>query len=260
MFDALYIGATGMQAQQAHVDAIANNLANVNTAGFKKARVNFSDLVVSGAAQRAAGAENGAFATASVGAGVQVAATGRVFGGGEQKKTDAPLDVAIAGDGFLELAMPDGSRAYARGGTLKVNADGLLATQAGIPLKPGLVIPDGAEALLISATGRVQVRLPGQATPVEVGQLEAVRFSHPQGLAAEGANLYRATDASGEAIGGRPGEDGVGTLSQGFLETSNVKLVEEMVDLMVAQRAYEASVKVVQASDEMLGMINGLRR
>lgn len=261
MFDALYIGATGMQAQQAHVDAIANNLANVNTTGFKKARVSFSDLVVSGAAgQRSAEAGNGAFAALAAGAGVQVVASGKVFAGGELKKTDAPFDLAIAGDGFLELTMPDGSRAYARGGTLKVNPDGLLATQAGIPLKPGLVIPDGAEALLVSNTGRVQVRMPGQATPVEVGQVEVVRFSHPQGLFAEGANLYRATDASGEPIGGRAGEDGVGTLAQGFLETSNVKLVEEMVDLMVAQRAYEASVKVVQASDEMLGMINGLRR
>jgi len=260
MFDALYIGATGMQAQQAHVDAIANNLANVNTTGFKKGRVSFSDLVVSGVASQRGGEANGAFATAAAGAGVQVAASGKVFAGGELKKTDAPLDIAIAGDGFLELTMPDGSRAYARGGTLKVNAEGLLATQTGIPLKPGLLITDGAEALLVSNTGRVQVRMPGQSTPVEVGQLEVVRFSHPQGLLAEGANLYRATDASGDPIGGRPGEDGVGTIAQGFLETSNVKLVEEMVDLMVAQRAYEASVKVVQASDEMLGMINGLRR
>jgi flagellar basal-body rod protein FlgG len=141
-----------------------------------------------------------------------------------------------------------------------VNADGVLATQDGTPLKPNLSIPDNAEAFLVSSSGRVQVRLPGQANPVELGQLEMVRFAHPQGLLAQGGNLYRATEASGEPIGSRPGEDGVGTLAQGFLEGSNVKLVEEMVDLMVAQRAYEASVKVVQASDEMLGMINGLRR
>jgi flagellar basal-body rod protein FlgG len=262
MSDALYIGATGMQAQQAHVEAIANNLANVNTLGFKKTRVSFSDMVVSGVAgaSRAGVAENGAFVNASTGAGVQAAAFARVFAGGEVKKTDAPLDIAIVGEGFLELSMPDGSRAYARGGSLKVNGDGLLVTQAGIPLKPNLSVPDNAEALLVSSTGRVQARLPGQAAPVDLGQLELVRFANPQGLLAQGGNVYRASDASGEAIGARAGEDGVGTLAQGFLEGSNVKLVEEMVDLMVAQRAYEASVKVVQAADEMLGMINGLRR
>lgn len=259
MFDALYIGATGMQAHQAQVDAIANNLANVNTAGYKKTRVSFSDLVV-GSVQPGATADNGAFVNTATGVGVQAAAIGKVFSGGDLKKTEAPLDVAILGEGFLELAMPDGSRAFARGGSLKVNADGLLATQAGIPLKPNLAIPDNAEAVVVSGTGRVQARIPGQGTPLDVGQLELVRFGNPQGLLAQGGNVYRATDASGDAIAARPGEDGAGTLAQGFLEASNVKLVEEMVDLMVAQRAYEASVKVVQASDEMLGMINGLRR
>jgi len=259
MFDALSIGATGMQAHQAQVDAIANNLANVNTAGYKKTRVSFSDLVMNGVAAGQAG-ENGAFANVATGVGVQTAAQGKVFAGGDLKKTDAAMDVAIVGDGFLELAMPDGSRAFARGGTLKVNAEGLLATQAGTPLKPSLSIPDNAESVVISSTGRVQARLPGQATPVDLGELELVRFANAQGLLAQGGNVYRATDASGEPIAARAGEDGAGTLVQGFLEGSNVKLVEEMVDLMVAQRAYEASVKVVQASDEMLGLINALRR
>ncbi|GAB3658455.1 flagellar basal-body rod protein FlgG [Ramlibacter alkalitolerans] len=260
MLDALAIGATGMQAHQAQVDAIANNLANVNTSGFKKNRTSFSELVVA-AVQGARGTNAaGLFATGSIGAGVQLGAAAKVFDAGELRKTDAPLDLAIVGDGFLELAMPDGTRAYARGGSLKVNADGQLASQAGVPIKPGIAIPDNAESVTISATGRVQVRLPGQATPVDAGQLELARFANPQGLLPEGANVYRATEASGEPIGGRPGEDGMGTLAQGALESSNVKLVEEMVNLMVAQRAYEASVKVVQASDEMLGMINGLRR
>lgn len=261
MFDALYIGATGMQAQQAHVDAIANNLANVNTSGFKKNRASFTELVVSAAAPgRGAAAEGGVFALASTGAGVQLGAAAKAFDPGELKKTDMPLDLAILGDGFLELALPDGARGYARGGTLKVNADGQLATQAGVPLKPGLTVPENTEALVISSTGRVQARVPGQAAPLEIGQLELVRFANPQGLLPQGGNVYRASEASGDPIGGRPGEDGMGTLAQGFLEASNVKLVEEMVNLMVAQRAYEASVKVVQASDEMLGMINGLRR
>ncbi|NML42916.1 flagellar basal-body rod protein FlgG [Ramlibacter sp. G-1-2-2] len=257
MFDALAIGATGMHAQQATVDAIANNLANVQTTGFKKSRIVFSDLVAPAATQRA-GAPLAALQGA--GAGVALPTPVRLFEGGDLKKTDSPWDIAIQGDGFLELAMPDGSRAYTRGGTLKVNADGQLATAGGIPLKPGILIPDNAEALVISATGRVQVRIPGQSTPVEAGQLEMVRFANPGGLLAQGGNVYRATDASGEAIGGKPGEDGVGTVAQGSLEGSNVKLVEEMVNLMVAQRAYEASAKVVQASDEMLGIVNGLRR
>ena len=260
MLDALAIGATGMQAQQAHVDAIANNLANVNTAGFKKNRTGFSELVV-GVAQPGRDATGpGVFATGGVGAGVQVATASKVFDPGELRRTEAPLDLAIVGDGFFELALPDGTRAYALGGSLKVNAEGQLATQAGAPLKPGVAIPDNAQAVTISATGRVEVRLPGQATPVDAGQLELVRFANPQALLAQGANVYRATEASGEPIGGRPGDDGMGTIVQGALESSNVKLVEEMVNLMVAQRAYEASVKVVQACDDMLGMINGLRR
>lgn len=260
MLDALYIGATGMQAQQTQVDAIANNLANVNTPGFKKTRVGFSDLVVSGTANAARGSAEEFALRSAVGVGVRVASAGKVFEGVELKKTDAPLDVAIAGDGFLELSMPDGSRAYARGGTLKVNAEGLLAHQGGVPLKAGISIPQNAEALLVSPDGRVQARMPGQGAPVDLGQIELARFTHPQGLLAEGANVYRATEASGEPFVGRPGEDGLGSLAQGFNEASNVRLLDEMVDLMVAQRAYEASVKVVQASDEMLGMVNALRK
>lgn len=259
MLDAFYIGATGMQAQQAHVEAIANNMANVNTPGFKKTRVSFADMVAGGGAVAGLSSAEAA-ALMPAGAGVRIVSSGRIFAGGELKKTDAPLDVAIAGDGFFELAMADGSRAYARGGSLKVNDEGLLASPGGVPLKPGISVPGDAEALLISADGRVQARMPGSTAPVELGQIEVVRFANPHGLAANGANVYRATEASGEAIGGRAGEDGLGALAQGFLEASNVKLVEEMVDLMVAQRAYEASVKVVQAGDEMLGMINALRK
>lgn len=260
MFDALSIAATGMHAQQLNVDTIANNLANVNTSAYKKARVNFADLVVQGVAARQ-GADGGLpGAVSGSAAGVATAATSKLFDPGELKKTDSPADLAIQGDGFLELAMADGTRAYARGGTFKVNADGQLATRDGVALKPGITIPANAEAIVVAPNGRVQVRIAGQATLVEAGQLEMVRFTNPQGLIAQGGNVYRASDASGEPIGGRPGEDGMGAIAQGFLEGSNVKLVEEMANLMVAQRAYEASVKVVQASDEMLGMVNGLRR
>jgi len=261
MFDALQIGATGMQAQQVNLDAIANNLANVNTPAYKKSRVSFTELVQRASVMQAARADGAPLAPQpGTGAGVALATSIKLFDPGEMRKTDSPLDLAIQGDGFLELAMADGTRAYTRGGTFKVNEDGQLATQKGIALKPGIHIPDNAQSIIVAANGRVQVRIAGQATPVEAGQLEMVRFTNTQGLLAQGDNIYRATDSSGEPIGGKPGEDGMGSLAQGFIEGSNVKLVEEMVNLMVAQRAYEASVKVVQASDEIMGLINGLRR
>ena len=156
--------------------------------------------------------------------------------------------------------MPDGSSAYTRGGTFKVNNEKLLATSGGYALKPNLAIPDNAKNMQIDSEGRVRIQVAGQATPIEVGQLDLVRFTSPSALMPQGDNLYRASPGSGEAISGKPTEDGMGSLAQGFLEGSNVKLTEEMVNLMVAQRVYEANVKVMQASDEMLGMINGLRK
>ncbi len=264
MSDALYIGATGMQAQQLNVETIANNLANVNTTGFKKGRVSFSDLMVREAArmtQPTSDSDMGVLTgSLRAGAGVGIANLSKLFDMGDLKKTDSTFDVAIQGDGFLEVTMPDGSRAYTRGGTLKVNRDGQLTTQAGYPLKPGIAIPDNAQSLLIGSDGHVQVQIAGQAARIEAGQLELVRFASPQGLLAQGDNLYRSSEASGEAITGKAGEDGMGTLAQGFLEGSNVKMVEEMVNLMLAQRAYEASAKVVQASDDMMGMVNALRK
>ena len=261
MFDALYIAATGMQAQQLHVDTIANNLANMNTTAYKKGRISFADLVVSDLAR--AGAPSTDEATAGAlrsAAGVGVLNVSKQFEMGELKKTDSPLDIAIQGDGFLEVSMPDGSRAFTRGGALKLNRDGVLVTQAGHPLRPGITIPDNAQAVTVTAAGQVQVKVPGQAKPVEVGQLELVRFSSPGLLAVLGDNLYGATAASGEATTAQAGREGMGTLVQGFVEGSNVRMVDEMVNLMLAQRAYEASVKVVQASDEMLGLVNNLRK
>jgi flagellar basal-body rod protein FlgG len=265
MFDAMQIAATGMHAQQLQVDTIANNLANVATPAYKKARVNFADLVNNSTDARAAGTNVGDAAmltgsSSATGAGVGVSAVSRMFDVGDMRKTDSALDVAIAGEGFLEVSMPDGSLAYTRGGTLKVNADGQLATQNGMALKPGISIPDNAQALTIAADGRISARLPNHATPVELGQLELVRFAVPGALDVVGDNTYRANAASGEPMASRAGESGTGSLQQGVLEGSNVKVVEEMVNLMVAQRAYEASVKVVQASDEMLGLINNLRK
>ncbi|MBN8758314.1 MULTISPECIES: flagellar basal-body rod protein FlgG [Variovorax] len=262
MFDALYISATGMQAQQLNVDTIANNLANVNTTGFKKSKVGFTDLMVQEAARLMPGSEEAGVLGPQrrLGAGVGIATMSKLFDMGDLKKTESAFDLAIQGEGFLEVTMPDGSSAYTRGGTFRVNRDGLLATSGGFPLKPNLAIPDNAKDLKIDGDGRVHVQVAGQATPIELGQLEMVRFTSPAGLKAQGDNLYRASTESGEAISAKASEDGMGTIAQGFLEGSNVKLTDEMVNLMVAQRVYEANVKVMQASDEMLGMINALRK
>ncbi|HSV48018.1 MAG TPA: flagellar basal-body rod protein FlgG [Ramlibacter sp.] len=262
MQDALYIAATGMQAQQLYVDTIANNLANVNTAGFKKSRVAFSDMVTGEAARlNAAELQAAPLAAArGLGAGVGVARTERLFDMGDLQQTGAVLDLAIQGAGFLEVATADGGRAFSRGGHLKVNNDGQLVTASGQVLKPGISIPANAKNITISPAGQVRFTVPGHAAPVEAGQLELVRFANPALLQAVSDGLYRATDASGEPTTARAGQDDSGVLVQGAVETSNVKMVDEMVNLMIAQRAYGASVKVLQAADEMLGMINTLRK
>lgn len=264
MFDALYIGATGMQAQQLNVDTIANNLVNVNTAGFKKGRVAFTDLMVQEAARLAQPAATEAIGPLNemrrMGAGVGVSSVAKLFDSGDIRKTDSAMDIAVQGDGFMEVILPDGSRAYAKGGTLKINRDNQLANSAGYALKPNLTIPENTESLTISREGRVDVRLVGQNNAMEIGQIELVRFANTSGLVAMGDNMYRSSEASGEPIIGRAGEEGTGVIVQGYLEGSNVKMVDEMVNLMVAQRAYEASAKLVQAADEMQALVNGLRK
>jgi len=264
MSNALQIAATGMQAQQANLEAIANNLSNVNTAGFKRGSVGFVDLMVriaSGPAGLDADMHDlSATMPSRIGAGVGIASMLRHFDSGELKKTDSPLDLAIRGEGFLEVSRADGSSAFWRGGTLKVNSEGQLATQSGLIIKPGITIPDHAQAISVSADGRVQVTVPGQSVPVEVGQLQMARFASAGELEALGDSLYLPTAESGEAVTGRPGEDGLGTLAQGHIEASNVRMVDEMVNLMLAQRAYQASLKVMQAFDEMSALTNNLRK
>lgn len=266
MFDAMAIGATAMQAQQIHIDTIANNVANASTPGYRRGRVSFTDLVAQGAAAIAAQGADGVSMGVSMdapghsGVGVAIAALSRQFDAGSMQKTGSPYDVAIDGAGFLEVVMPDGARGFIRGGSLKVNREGLLATHSGLALKPGIAIADDVKSLSIASDGVVQVTSTSRATPSDAGQLELVRFINPQGLVAQGDGVYRASEASGEAIAGKPGEGASGLIEQGVLEGSNVKMIDEMIELMVAQRAYEANVKIVQAADDMLGMINGLRK
>jgi len=260
MLDAMYIGAAGMQAQQTNVEVISNNLANVNTASFKKGKVSFEDLLYRDSLRPVSSGIAGAQATGRVGLGVAVASTGKVFTDGELKQSESPLDVAIRGRGFFEVVMPDGSAAYTRAGNFQVNADGFLSTADGYLLRPSIQIPADATNVVIDTTGKVSVSLPGEKTRTDVGQIEMAVFANPGGLTALGGNLYTTSERSGDPAIGHGGDQGFGTLSQGFTEASNVKLVDEMISLVVAQRAYEVNAKVIQAADEMLGMSNNLRR
>lgn len=259
MIDSLYIGATGMQTQQLSVDTIANNLANVNTMGFKRSRVNFQDLMYRDVAPSGNTSEaNGRLLRAGVG--VAVSGMGKIFTAGDLKKTDNPMDVAIRGQGFFEVTLPDGSAAYTRAGALRVTKEGQLATAEGYLLNPAVQVPVDTREIVIASDGAVHAKVGDSLEPVELGHLELISFANPAGLSPLGENLYRPTADSGEAAYGRPGDEGFGLLAQGFQEASNVKLVDEMVNLMIAQRAYEVSAKVVQASDELMAMSNNLRR
>jgi flagellar basal-body rod protein FlgG len=259
MIDALYIGATGLAAQQTAVDTISNNLANVNTSGFKKSRVSFEDMVYRSVAPKNL-LESAEQSDKKWGTGVAVTGVGKVFTLGDLKKTDNALDLAINGQGFLEVLMPDGNVAFTRAGTLEINRDGLLSAAGGNPLQQMIRVPPDATQLTIDPKGVVRAIVPNQRDPIELGQLELAMFSNPGGLNPVGDNLYLATDRSGTASFAKAGEDGSGVLQQGYLESSNVKLVEEMISLMLAQRAYEVNAKVVQAADDLLAMSNNLRK
>lgn len=259
MLDSLYIAATGAQAQSLNVDTISNNLANISTASYKRSRVAFEDLLYREVG-RNAGALLGGDAAPRFGAGLAVTGTTKIFTDGDLRRTDGPLDVALRGAGFFEVLLPDGSRAFTRNGALRVNSEGLLATGDGHVLAPALRVPTEATQIVIETTGLVTARVPGEAAPVEVGQIELARFVNPEGLSALGSNLYAATEKSGDALAGKPGEEGFGTLQQGFLESSNVRLTEELISLVLAQRAFEVNARAIQASDEILSLVNNLRR
>jgi len=263
MNDALYIAATGMQTQQAAVDTISNNLANAQTPGFKSGRVNFQELMYRDVAAHGANAKSGAddapAAGLEQGSGVGVASLFKDFTAGTIATGGGAMNLAIKGDGFLEVQAADGSTAYWRGGRLQVNSDGWLATSQGQVLKPQVRVDPKAGELVIGADGRLSVHKAG-AADVEIGQLTLQVFSNPAGLKPAGDALYQATAASGDASPVRATDAGAGQLVQGGIEQSNVNLVDEMVNLMMAQRAYEMNVKVIQTADEMVGMSNNLRR
>lgn len=262
MIRALYTAASGMNAQQTNIDTTANNLANVNTVGFKKSRAEFEDLVYQQV--KAAGSPVSASGDApiglEIGLGTRPVATARDFRTGNFRTTSAPLDLAIEGAGFFQISLPSGDQAFTRAGAFHLTAQGGVVTPDGYPLQPEITIPPNATTVTISKEGIVSVTLAGQQAAQQVGTIELATFQNPAGLMAMGGNLFSATAASGEPINGAPGTDGIGTIAQGFLEESNVSVVEEMVNMILGQRAYEANSKVVKASDEMLSQVNNLVR
>lgn len=262
MSKVLRTAATGMLAQQLFIDVIANNLANINTTGFKKSKIEFQDLLYQ--TIRAAGSSNlqGSFVPTElqVGSGTRPVATQKIFSAGDIVATGNVFDVAISGNGFFQVNKPDGTFAYTRDGAFKVNELGQLVTSDGFAIEPQITIPQGVLDLNIGADGSVLARVQNQETLQNLGQLQIIQFINPAGLKNLGQNLYEATFASGAPIPGNPGVDGAGVIRQRFLESSNVDIVEEMVNMIVAQRAFETNAKAVQAADDMLNTSNQLRR
>jgi flagellar basal-body rod protein FlgG len=261
MLESLYIGATGMQAQQANLDVIANNMANLNTAGFKRNRLEFEDLLY-----RALPGTRSTSSPLVTGMGTSVAVTDKMFTVGTVNQTSQPYDLAINGQGFFELTMTDGSSAYTRNGVFHESSDGTLVSQDGYPLSAKIVVPADATAVTIGADGQVRATVPSAQQPVNLGQIELTTFVNPAGLKPIGDNLYQATsDGDSQSDSGEPqvtvaGQNGSGTLAQGYLEASNVNLIDEMVNLVIAQRAYEVNSKVITASDQLLSLSNNLER
>lgn len=258
---ALWSAASGMVAQQMNVDTIANNLANVNTAGFKRTRVDFEDLIYQMVRVPGAPAAEGVMVPTGlqVGLGVRPAATTKIFSQGTFQHTGNPLDLVIEGEGFFQVLLPDGSKAYTRAGSFKMDSEGNIVTAGGYPIEPPISIPADAVDISVGADGTVAVTVAGQAEPQEIGKIELARFPNPAGLAAIGHSLFAETAASGKPTTGTPGMEGLGTIGQGVLELSNVVVVEEMVNMITAQRAYEANAQAIKIADEMLRLANNAR-
>jgi len=261
MIRALYSAARGMNAQQLNVDNIANNLANANSAGYKMRRAQFQDLLYQNMVQpgASAGAQTVVPAGLQLGLGTRAAGNEIVFTQGDFSQTNNPLDVVIQGKGFFQIRQPNGDLAYTRAGSFQLSASGAMVDSNGNQLEPQITIPPNALGVTIATDGTVTYTQPGQTTAQTAGQIQLANFQNPAGLNSLGQNLYTPTDASGDAVAGNPGgQEGLGTLLQGYTEQSNVSIVEEFINLIAAQRAYEANSKVVKAADEMYQQVNNL--
>lgn len=259
MIRALWTSATGMEAQQVNMDVIAHNLANVNSAGFKS-RADFQDILYQTVKVAGSDGSSGVEQPTSiqVGLGSRVAAIQKVFTTGDFQQTGNDLDIAIEGSGFFEITLANGDAAYTRAGAFKKDGTGRMVTSDGYPLSPEIIIPENATQVSIGNYGAVEVLLDGENTPTQIGTITLTRFSNPAGLNSIGHNLYTETPTTGTPVTGNPGEDGFGSLSQGFLEGSNVSIMEEMVNMIAGQRAYEINSKAIKTADEMLQMTNNL--
>jgi flagellar basal-body rod protein FlgG len=262
MIRALWTAASGMQAQQLNIDVVANNLANASTAGFKKSRADFQDLMYQTVKTTGAPATNATTTPTGiqVGLGVKPAAVTKIFSAGNITQTGNQLDLAIQGDGFFQVQQSDGSTAYTRAGTFKKDGQGRLVTSDGSPILPEILIPNNATSINVGSDGTVSVQQAGQTASTTIGTLQLASFPNPSGLNSTGKSLFLPTDSSGAATTGTAGQNGLGTLEQGYVEMSNVSIMEEMVSMIVGQRAYEINSKAVQASDEMLQQAASLKR
>jgi flagellar basal-body rod protein FlgG len=252
--ESLWVAKTGLEAQQMRMTVVSQNLANVNTTGYKRQRTMFEDLLYQNVVQTGGmtSQQTSTPTGLNLGTGVHVVATDRQFQQGNIVTTGNPLDLAIQGRGFFEILLPDGSQAYTRDGTFQINSDGALVTSSGYAVQPAVTIPAGAEAVTIGVDGVVSATIAGQPSAVQVGTLQLTDFVNPAGLQARGENLYRETASSGPPQPGTPGLNGLGTLGQGSLETSNVNVVEELVSMIETQRAYEMNSRAIETSDQML--------
>ncbi len=262
MLRSLYTAGTGMVAQQQNLDVISNNLANVNTTGFRGQRAEFQDLMYQ-TIRSGTAAQSGGTATPEgiqFGLGTKISATASVFTQGSPQRTDDPLNVAIQGDGFFKVLRADGSAAYTRDGTFKMDADGKVLTSDGLSLDPEIKIPQGSTSVSVQPNGEVFAILQGASSATSVGKIQVSQFTNPGGLQRLGGNLFAATTASGDSQDVVPGTSGSGTLMGGYVETSNVQVVDEMTRMITAQRAYEINSKAIQTADDMLSVVNGLKR
>ena len=263
MIRALYSAGSGMNAQQMSIDNIANNLANANTAGFKARRTQFQDLLYQSFLQpgAAAGSQTTIPSGLQLGLGTRPQANSVVFSQGNFTETNNPLDLAIQGKGFFQIRRPDGTIAYTRAGNFQLDRDGNLVTGNGDPIEPQITIPAQAQSVTVAADGTVSYAQPGQTATQVAGQIQLANFTNPGGLNSIGNGLFLQTDASGDPTVGNPGgQEGLGTLQQGFVEASNVSVVEEFINMITSQRAYEANSKVVKAADEMYSEVNNITR
>src|SRR5574344_1411712 len=264
MVRSLWTAATGMNGQQSNLDAISNNLSNVNTTGYKQQRVEFEDLMYQNVKLAGTPATEDTVTPVGIqqGAGVKLGATQRIFSQGSLQNTGVDTDIAIVGDGFFRVQQYDGSYQYTRDGSFKVDMNGQLVTSNGLRVMPEIILPAGYDihTLSVSDDGRVSVRVAGQNDPTDVGQMELYRFPNAVGLEAAGDNLFKVTNASGDAIASRPGYDGMGVTKHKFVEMSNVSVVNELVQMIVAQRASEFNSKAIQTTDSMLSTAVNLKR